>query len=200
LPDILLHNERELLLRTAEGDEKAFAVFFEQTSSLIKNWVIKLIKNEAASIEVIQDVYIQIWLYRDKLATVENIFSWLKTVTSHQCFKYLVRQKNYYQRFGAEVPLEPHQSFTEDQLNYKETRSVIDKTISNLTDQQQLIYRLSRHEGLNSGEIAERLNISRSHVRNSITVILSAVRNNLKKADRIYILTFLVNFMANNAP
>lgn len=173
-----------------------FAHFFKQKSPLLQQWIRRLIKDETSTPEVLQDVFIQIWIYRDKLAEVDNLIAWLKTVTTHQCFKHLARQKAHYARSGGDITkdtlLPSTRAEAEDHISYKEMQSLVRKALATLTPQQQEIYRLSREEGLSSSEIAQQLNISRGHVRNTISTILASIRTYLQQSGKIWFIGWLI--------
>lgn len=191
-----IYSEKELLLSIAEGDELMFAQFFKQKSPLIQHWIRKLIKDETGTLEVLQDVFIQIWVYRDKLAAVDNLIPWLKKVTTHQCFKHLASRKTYYLRFGGDIELNssllPSDLNVDDHLNYREMQTIIRKAIDSLTPQQKKIYLLSRMEGLNSDQIALQLNLSRGHVRNTISDILALLRTRLLQSGKLSFIGVLI--------
>jgi RNA polymerase sigma factor (sigma-70 family) len=54
---------------------------------------------------------------------------------------------------------------------YKETRDMIHKALGQLAPQKRLIYQMSRNEGLKTAEIAKKLQLSHSHVRNSLSSV-----------------------------
>ncbi|RFS18762.1 hypothetical protein DVR12_26555 [Chitinophaga silvatica] len=190
------HNEKELLQRIAEGDEQIFARFFKEKSPLIQHWIRSLVKDETGCHEVLQDVFIQIWVYRDKLATVDNLIPWLKKVTTHQCFKHLTRWKTYYSRSGGDIAFHSDDlssdSRVDDHLSFKEMQSIIQGVINTLTPQQKQIYQLSREDGLNSEQIASRLHLSRGHVRNTISIILALIRTHLLRTGKITFIGWLI--------
>lgn len=183
-----------LLQQIAEGDEKAFEIFFKRTSSLLFSWICKLVKDEIESRAVLQDVYIQIWIYRDKLTGVEHLLPWLKTVTTHQCFRYLSRQKSYYAR---NIPQnEEVNTFTtkdaEEHLSFKDTNRLIHEALASLTPQQLQIYTLSREQGLNSAQIAYKMGLSRGHVRNTLSNILAIIREHLIRSGKICFIGWMI--------
>lgn len=190
------HNDKELLLLVAEGDEHAFARFFRQWSPLLQHWIHRLVKDDNSRLEALQDVFIQIWTYRDKLPEVANITAWLKTVTTHQCFRHLARQKAWYAQMTpqtAEAAGYPSpEPGADHHLNFKEIQAVIQQALATLSPQQRQIYRLSREEGLNSDQIARKLDLSRGHVRNTISAVLAHIRAYLLQAGKIFWLAWIL--------
>lgn len=183
-------------MRIADGDELAFAQFFRQYSPLLQHWIRRLVKDEQGCLEALQDVFIQIWVYRDKLPEVLHLHAWLKTVTTHQCFKHLARQKAYYAHSAPEgdhmTGYPSQDAGAAEALHFKEIQAVIQQTLGTLTPQQRQIYQLSREEGLTSDQIAQRLNLSRGHIRNTISTILAIIRQALLQAGKIYWLAWIL--------
>lgn len=171
-----------LIEAIAEGDTEAFRNFFVQYSPAVQRWIKQFVRNDDAILEVLQDIFIDIWLYRDKLPAVNNMMPWLKTVTSHQCFKYLKRQKLLMARtenYTASLS-DTDYAVAEHQLSYKEMQGIVQQVLSSLTPQQRKIFQLSREHDLNSTTIATKLGLSRGHVRNTISDILENIRQKLK--------------------
>jgi len=79
---------------------------------------------------------------------------------------------------GDQIP-EPENS-VEEILLAKENKKILDSVISKLPPQQQLVYKLSKQEGLSREEIATRLHISPNTVRNHLQEAVKFIRNNLK--------------------
>jgi RNA polymerase sigma factor (sigma-70 family) len=88
----------------------------------------------------------------------------------------------------------PHHNSTEYYLNEKETNLLLHKALSRLSKQQKLIYILSREEGLKYEEIAQRLNVSPSTVKNHMIVALRTLRETFKaRPDVVGTLLLLVS-------
>jgi hypothetical protein len=58
------YSDKDLLLRIAEGDEQAFTQFFLHWATPLSRFAQKILQDEQASKDVIQEVFIRIWLYR----------------------------------------------------------------------------------------------------------------------------------------
>jgi RNA polymerase sigma-70 factor (ECF subfamily) len=190
------YEEKELLSLVSQGDKQAFGTFFKMKSTLVHYWIKRMVKEETDTLEILQDVFIEIWLYRDKLDTVNYLVPWLKKITSRHCFKYLERIKK--KRSLSAGELQPEQvallsdKAPDTHLRYKEMQYLVQQALATLTIQQQEIYRLSREEGMNSEQIAAMLNVSRGHVRNVLSSILGVIRTHLGESGKLYFIGWLL--------
>ena len=176
----LLDNENELLLQVAEGDERAFRQLFDHYWNKIYSVALTLTKSIALSEEIVQDVFLKIWLKREQLPSVERFDSFLFTVAKNHIYNEL-RKKTIEQPFVEH--LEQHflesSALPEQMMLLKETKQLIDKAVQQLPDQQRAVFELSRNEGLDYNAIADQLGISRSTVKNHMTKALQFLRQYL---------------------
>jgi RNA polymerase sigma-70 factor (ECF subfamily) len=173
--------ERYLLDRIAGGDEKAFTRLFEEYSDITYGFAIAYTKTAESAEEVVQDIYLKLWLGRERLREIQNFKDHLFIITRNYLIDYLrkkLREKRYRQQLAdhfAEAGPTPH-----EELLYKESRERIGKAVATLPPRQQAIYRLRRNEGLPLTEIALKMNISRLTVRNHLNKALGAIREYLQ--------------------
>ena len=75
----------------------------------------------------------------------------------------------------------------EDNLFAKEISLLIEMVVSEMPKQRQLIYRLSKEQGLSNEEIASKLGISKRSVENQISMALKEI----KRAISFYLIFLL---------
>ena len=95
-------DDKLLLVSIAEGDEQAFLVLFERYAPLIRPFARHITQSEKDAEDIIQETFIRVWLYRDKLAEIHNVKSWIYTVAARECMRYM-RQKLTYEKKGIEL-------------------------------------------------------------------------------------------------
>jgi DNA-directed RNA polymerase specialized sigma24 family protein len=162
LPVFPLYDEATLLLKVANGDEISFRQLFEHYWDNIYGVALAYTKSTVIAEEMVQDVFLKIWLNREKLAMVEKFDGYLFTVARNHIFNEL-RKK---------VKEEP---FIDSLLNYfQETSGSPEKQ---LPPQQRIIYCLCRQDGLSQDEIATKLQISRHTVKSHMNKALKFIRN-----------------------
>lgn len=177
------NKEKELLLRIAEGDEKAFTELFNAFDPKVYPFVLKMVKSESLAEEITQEVFVKIWTGRSKLTHIENPEAYIiRMAANHSinAIKKHVSDRVFLLRLSQEPGNDNHYH-TENQFNYTETRRLIDEAAELLPAQQKQVFHLSRTEGLNYEEIAERMKISKNTVRNHLVEALKSIRRFLQE-------------------
>jgi len=175
-----LSNETDLLVRVAEGDEKAFGILFHHYRERIYSYALHLFGNSGLADELVQDVFLKVWLSRDKVQHILRFDSWLFIIARNQVFdtlKLLAKEDSARKQMAS---LQGQDTNTvEDQLLTKENELILQEALSRLSPQQKLIFTLSRHQGMKHEEIASRLNISRNTVKTHLVHALKTLRGAL---------------------
>ncbi|NML22730.1 RNA polymerase sigma-70 factor [Pseudoflavitalea sp. G-6-1-2] len=172
----------ELLRNIAEGDSDAFTHLFDKYWLQVFAHVRTYIKDNAAAEDITQDIFFSIWLNRSKLATVQDFEPWLHVVTRNRTISGL--RKMLHEPDGgisATVPeIAAQQSDSPvGQLDYKQSRELLQKAIDQLPERRRQVFRMSRQDGLTHAEIAEQLQISKATVNEHIGEALAFLKTRL---------------------
>jgi RNA polymerase sigma-70 factor (family 1) len=185
-------NDKELLKKIAEGDEKAFGVLFFNHLSVLQAFALKFTKSEYAAEEIIQNSFFKICINRDKLEEVENVKAYLYKYVSNECLNYLRKALKDSKIIDAvKNHQEESSNNTVDSINFNEITAIAAKLIEKLSPQRKNIYKLSRQEGKSIPEIAEILNISPNTVKNTLVETLKIIRLGLEKSGIIFLFLLL---------
>ncbi len=188
----------ELFQRISEGDEEAFALFFRHYYRALSPFVLKFTKSQQDTEEVLQDIFIRVWLNRDKIQDIERIDAWIYKVASRECLSFLRNNLSGRKKL-TDIP--DHQEFPDlrgytplDLMNLEEINQAIKNVVNDMPAQRKKIFRMSRDEGLKPSEIAEALSLSVSTVKNVLTICLKEIRTYLVQMgfDFLLVLFFLL--------
>ena len=173
-------NYRQIILRASEGDEHAFAQLFYEYSSALLPFARKLSSSSVEAEEIIQNVFLRVWLHRDKLTEIENLKSWLYKFVVNESLTY-IRKKTVKDKADRHFQnnVSPFGENTEDTVNFSELKAIIAQAVAQMPEQRKKIFHLSRTEGLTIKEISEHLNISQSTVKNTLVIALKFIRSYL---------------------
>lgn len=187
--------EHSLLQQIAEGSEEAFSVLFKHTVPLLQPSVFKMLASEEGMQEVIQETFIRIWLHRDKLPSLEKPLNWIFRIAANESYTWLRNQairRKYTNGYAERHTEESFSSAPNDLLTLKETSLLVHHAVNKLSPQRKLIYQMSRNEGLKPAEIAQKLNLSPSYVRNTLVVALQSIREYLEAAGKVLPLVYMI--------
>jgi len=177
-----LPNESELLRNIAEGNQYAFTVLYKHYQGFVNAFGRKLTYSNELAGEIVQDIFLKIWLNREKLAEVDNFGAYLNRLVRNQSFNVL-RQIAQDAKSNARlqhIMTETDES-TSQLLSYNETAKLLDDVIGTLSAQQRMAYNLCHVEGMKYEEAAEKMNITPETVHSHMKRALKKIRDHFKK-------------------
>jgi RNA polymerase sigma-70 factor (family 1) len=172
--DYKIYADTELVRLMADGEEPAFRELFDRYWSSLFLRANNFLDNEDAAKDCVQEVFIWLWLHRDGL-DIGNMDHYLHQATRFQAFKALREQKAA-GNFESRLVQFTEKIIVSDELEFKELKAFLENLINALPEDQRLIFRLHREEGLTYKEIAERLNISVKTVEKKMSLSLRYLR------------------------
>ena len=164
-----------MLCRIAEGDEAAFSELFYAYHQRLGAYVYRLTESRPATQEIVQDVFVKIWVKRSGLADIVNFDAYLFTAARNHVFNYIRNMARERSRQAA-LEVEPAVAVETPEEDY---HLMLDEAVAQLPQQQQRVYRLHKQEGLSHAEIAERMQLSVETVKKHMSLALRAIRDRL---------------------
>jgi RNA polymerase sigma-70 factor (family 1) len=165
MSDLILPCEKELLLKVANGDEHAFSELFNTHHQLLGTHIYRITDSVELAEEVVQDVFLKIWMSRETLTSVQNFRAYLFVISKNHALNCLrkVAKERIHQKTLEKNAL----SITPDDSpgGLEGYYSLLDEAIDHLPPQQQKVYLLSRHNRLKYDEIARQMGLSRETVK-----------------------------------
>ncbi len=131
--------------------------------------------------EIVQDVFLKIWINRVSLSDIDSFKAYLFTVARNHafnCLKQLARQKNREKEWINSVLQEATHAL--DDKDEIDAGALVDEAVDLLPPQQKKVYTLSRKNGLKQEEIARELNLSLETVKKHMVLALRSIRNHLR--------------------
>ncbi|TKC06636.1 RNA polymerase sigma-70 factor [Pedobacter polaris] len=190
-----LLDEVEILVKIAGGDQRAFTILFKHYQRFVFSFSKKITHSEESADEVVQDIFLKIWLARENLPQVKNFGAYLNRIVRNHSLN-VVRQHLQQTKSAGEFS----KTFSEAdestilQLNYNETNNLLNQAIAELSPQQRMVYRLCHQQGLKYDEAAAQMNISSQTVNAYMKDALKKIRIYFKKHAVVYPLLILSLF------
>jgi RNA polymerase sigma factor (sigma-70 family) len=174
------YEEKEIVQQVAQGDERAFRILFNRYHHKLGSYIYHITKSDELAQEVVQDVFLKIWINRTSLLEVIHFQAYLYVISKNHAL-------NCVKKLAHEKALTMHL----DVVPYR----LIDEAIDQLPQQQKLVYLLSRHERLQYAEIASRLSLSRETVKKYLQISTESITCYIRKRLAISLLIFISNFI-----
>lgn len=195
MPAESVYREKELFDRIARGDEEAFAEIFHSYIPQIEPVILKLTGSQEVVKDIIQDIFLSIWVSREKLSEIESPPNWIFKIVYNRVYSWLDRQSVREKAYGRIHEKETEatlKSPTEEQFHFSETSRLVRQAVSELPAQTKKIYLLSRESDMKPAEIAESLGLSVQTVKNTLTNAVRSIKKHLEREGVILPLVLLI--------
>lgn len=182
MQDSFKQEERDLLQQIGEGSQSAYTLVFHRYSKQVFDVAMLYLKDNLAAREVVQEVFLKIWLKREVLPEINDFSHYLFILTRNHVFdglkKHAVRMKAY-DRLIEQQPVMVND--TDYRVQDREYAGIVDKAIATLPTERKKVY-IARKEGFSNEEISNKFNISVHTVKKQMQIAMQTVRNFVKKS------------------
>jgi RNA polymerase sigma-70 factor (family 1) len=169
------YGDQELVQLMKNGDERVLVEIYDRYWEKMLGVAFNRLGNLEEAEECVQDVLYKLWKLRHDFSLAKTeLANYLARAIRNQSFNILAQRHR--ERLKAEnySPVEDINLLSpERQLLIRELQQQIDKSINSLPSQCQLVFKLSRQQGLSNKEISKKLNLSEN-----------TVKSHLKKANK----------------
>ena len=186
MPDMNVYNEKELLEQLSKGEETAiegiYRVFWQPL--FISGY--NVLRDKAACEDIIQDIFLQLWVKRESLHIKESLGAYLHSAVRYQVLRH-IRNNPAESRFFEKLEERTAGPSPEHAMNLKEINHLVNKVVKGLPERCRTVYLLSREQQLSHKEIAQQMHISTKTVENHLTNALKVLRSSLNKLATIFL-------------
>lgn len=178
-----------------QGDESSFRQVYDLYHRKLYGFCYSFLKDHPQCEEVVQETFLNFWLYSKKLDKGKSLESLLFTIARRNlidCWRKKIAIEKGKLQVAHVLPQSNNE--TEDHTLSKEYEHIYASAFQQLTEQQKTVFLLSREEGLSYQEIAERMHISKDTVKYHLTNALAIFRAHLSKHDVLYFFVVSTTF------
>ncbi len=173
------YNDRELLSELVNDNEAAFRELYARYWRKLYSAAFKRIPDNAVVKDILQDVFLQVWLRRSSLK-IDNLDAYLFGSVRNRVLRELAKEERYSPVEQLMMEIELYGSLNADVLVLRsELRKTYLSLIDTLTPSQQTILKLRFEEDLTTEQIAEIMDTSRKTVQNQLRIALNQIRSSL---------------------
>ena len=151
-------DERTLVLRLTEGDERAFCELYAAYKNRLIYFAMRFLKSREYAEDIFQDAFTLIWQGRRFINPDASFSSYLYTIVRNRVLNQLRDLENQ-DKLKSQI-MEQAVDYTDDVKDHilvNDLRSLIASALQQLTARQREIFEMSRERQLSHKEIAEQL-------------------------------------------
>ncbi|MET1055205.1 MAG: RNA polymerase sigma-70 factor [Pedobacter sp.] len=170
------------------NDEMAFNQLYQQNVVKIFQFAYSFVKEKEIAEEIVNDVFVRLWLDRAKLDKIRNLTVYLYVAVKNASLNYLNRvssRKNsfmtaYEQSFELFV-LQPN---PEQLMIGKQMKLSIDQAVNQLPPRCRVIFKMIREDNLTANEVAQILEISNKTVFAQLSIAIKKLEELVVKETK----------------
>lgn len=194
MPAYGYHTGFDLLKALKEGDHAAFTEIYDRYWGILYIHAWKMLRDEAAAKDVVQDVFISLWTKAVTLHVTGSLSAYLFMAVRNKVLNLIRNNKARTDYIGLfSLYIERSRNSTVEQLHEKELLEAIDEVIRSLPDKMRQVFELSRKEYLSHRQIAERLDISEKTVKRQVSNALQILRTRINRPENLILAALFFN-------
>lgn len=189
------NTEKLLVLNLQKGNERAFRKLFEWYQPAIYAYSLSLLKSKPRAEEIVQEVFLKVWLNRKKLNPELSFKSFVFTIARNLAFNALAKGANN-KKLQEAIFYKSQQRHnpTDRRLLEADYEKLKQQAIAELSPRCKLVFQMSRNDGKSYQEISQELGVSVNTVKNQMSSALGTIKEFLvRHGDIAFLLAFLVH-------
>ncbi len=187
----MLKDEHTLVIGLKSGSEESYRALYDLWFSRLYQFVLRYVKSEPVTDDIVQETFLNIWIYRESINPCMSFKSYLFTIAYHFLIKELRRQLNTplmkdYVAFCSELSTCDNE--TVEKLELKQFQDSLNRAKEKLSPRQRQIFELNKEGNATIAEIAASFSITEQVVRNQLSAALKIVRKELRQYPYLLLL------------
>lgn len=185
--------EQKYLSELRNGSYKAFDALYDMYSQRLFAFVYKLTKSKNDAKEIVQDVFVKLWLNRENLLNNTSFQSYLFTIAKNNVINKVRTNINSPIFVDYIVYLNENklsENNVKNLLDYDDFRFELSKAKNTLSNTQRNVFELSKELGYSNSEIASRLQLSEQTVKNQLSIALKILRKEMERFSFLFAFFF----------
>lgn len=179
-------DEHQLIEMLREGDPLSFEILFQQYYARFYNFVRNLIKDSHNAEDIVQNVFMKVWINRKNLHPDQSIHNYIYVLTKHEVLNHIRDRKAYTQIERLVMSDQPSSLAVNDEtFQIRDLDSRIRTFIASMPEQRRKVFMLSRYKGMGNKAIADMLGLSVRTVDRHINMALTSLKKELLKNHRL---------------
>lgn len=193
------HTEEKLLMLVQQGDHEAFRYLFISYRNKLYTAAVAILGNPELAEDICQDTFLQVWLKRHTLTSIDNFSNWLFIIARNKMYDAVkLAAKNSTGRLEFLQNIAADSTPQDVTMQQKQLQELLDQAIAGLPERQQQAYRLTKQQGCSRDEAARRMGVSpetiKTHLENAVRYIRAYCLARLDRDSLLLLYFFYNNF------
>ncbi|MBN8860351.1 MAG: sigma-70 family RNA polymerase sigma factor [Sphingobacteriales bacterium] len=171
-----INPEQQLVRDIKSGDASAFDTLYWKYHKAVYFNILRLIKDPDTSKDILQEVFITLWIKRNTLSPEMRIGGWLFTTSYHKCIDHL-RLTIAESLWDGEVSIADEWIDLRKEKEQESRLQLIQQAVHNLSPKKRAVFELCKLKGKTYEETARELNISKYTVKEYLSAAIIYIKN-----------------------
>lgn len=180
MKNILPENEEFLIFQLKKGNVDSYEFLFHRYYPTYFHFAKGMLKDEAAAEDIMQNVFMKIWTYRERLDETMSMKNYIYVLAKREILNHFRAKYNTLVVLtDEEKSLDVLHDGENSDIDYNELKKTLRDILEQLPARQREIFYLSRFKAMSNKEIAEKLDISVRTVEKHIQMAIRTFREQL---------------------
>jgi len=176
-PNLHPQSDEELMSLLASGNRDGFDIIFNKYHKRVHSIAMRYLKSETVADEVVQEVFMKLWLERKNINNAASIVGWLCIVAKNNTLNRLKKQAAEWRAINQLKVIQPQSDdSTQEKLKEADCNNLLATALKTLSENQQKVFKLAREENQSYLQIADHMNISPLTVKTHMSRALSNLK------------------------
>ena len=188
-------DDKLVIKNLKEGDVLSFDNIFKKYNKKVYYFALSYLKNKEEAEDVVQDVFMNLWKYRDQINEYYVFSKYLFKITYNStCKKFRKQTSDKKQMEEVMRNFIFEDNSTNLDIEYNNLLETANSIIEKMPSRQKYIFLLSINELLTNEQIAQQLNISKKTVENYLARAKTSLKKSLTDGCILSVLFFCLFF------
>lgn len=171
-------SDKVLIIGMKYGDEECFDELFRKYYPRFHTYTNRLTHDHYLAEDIMQNVFLKLWLNRLKLDERYSVVSYLYVLTKNEILNQMRYDRNH-PCINDKLLMVCRHLYAENDTDYKELYSKVLEAVERLPKRRREVFKMNRFEFMSAAEIAERLGLSVRTVEKHLELAMRNIRQTL---------------------
>jgi len=188
-------DDKLVIKNLKEGDVLSFDNIFKKYNKRVYYFALSYLKNKEEAEDVVQEVFMNLWRYRDQINEYYDFSKYLFKITYNStCKKFRKQASDKKQMEEVIRNFIFEDNATNLDIEYNSLLETANSLIEKMPSRQKNIFLLNINEQLTNEQIAQRMNISKKTVENYLAKAKTSLKKSLSDIHILSVLFFCLFF------